>query len=129
LELAHNRAIQSARRSTTAEDRHEALNKLQSAIQTGTMADSSVDPMVKIKACKYNFVRDLQKRMGGAIIRRTTSSKTNEGELISGLPPKVVIQYLVRLTPEEHALLNQELHDVGAQTKGSMDVSFEVSIA
>lgn len=85
--------------------------------------------MVKIKACKYNFVRDLQKRMGGAIIRRTTSSKTNEGELISGLPPKVVIQYLVRLTPEEHALLNQELHDVGAQTKGSMDVSFEVSMA
>ena len=91
------------------------------------MADSATDPLAKIKACKYGFVRDLQKLMGGAIIRRTTKSKTNEGKLITDLPPKVVTQFVVRLADEEYALLNEELHDTGKVTKRSLDVSFEVS--
>jgi len=86
-----------------------------------------MDPMVKVKACKYSFVRELQKLMGGAIIRRTTKSKTNKGELITDLPPKVVTQFVVRLADEEYALLNEELHVAGKETKRSLDVSFEVS--
>jgi len=87
-----------------------------------------MDPLAKIKAQKYGFVRDLQRLMGGAIIRRTTESKTNEGKLITDLPPKVVTQFILRLSNEEYALLNQELHVAGKETKGSLDVSFEVSV-
>ena len=82
---------------------------------------------MRVKACKYKFVRRLQALMGGAIIRRTTKSMTNEGKLITDLPPKVVTQFVVRLSAEEHSLLNEELHVAGKETKGSLDVSFEVS--
>jgi hypothetical protein len=100
---------------------------LQRAIQQGQAAHTTVDPLANVKAQKYAFVRDLQTLMGGAIIRRTTESKTNEGTLITGLPPKVVTQFIVRLSDAEYGLLNHELHVVGEETKGSLDVMFEVS--
>ena len=59
---------------------------------------------------------------------KTTESKTNKGQLITDLPPKVVTQFIIRLSDEEHALLNKELYDTGEETQRSLEISFEVSV-
>lgn len=124
----HNRNISQARKQTTDEDRKKSLRKLQKALQKREMVDETSDPLAIIKAYKYAFVRELQGLMGGAIIRRTTESKTNEGKSITDLPPKVVTQFIVRLSNEEHALLNKELYHAGEETERSLEISFEVSV-
>ena len=59
---------------------------------------------------------------------KTTELKTNKGQLITDLPPKVITQFIVRLSDEEHALLNKELYDTGEETQQSLEISFEVGV-
>ena len=80
------------------------------------MADATIDPLVTIKAQKDKFVHDLQQCMGGTIVQWTSGSQTNEGKLITGLPPKKVINFVICLSDEEHDLLTNELHMVGEET-------------
>ncbi|KIM38289.1 hypothetical protein M413DRAFT_12967 [Hebeloma cylindrosporum] len=125
LELEHNRKISQARKATTVEDRQKALAKLQQAIQKGLSVDTA-DSFALIKAHKYAFVRELQMLIGAAIIRRTTTSKDSEGNLITNLPPKLVTQFLILLEEWEHALLHKELHVAGGESKvWSLEVVFE----
>jgi hypothetical protein len=76
-----------------------------------------MDPLTSVKAQKYVFMHKLQKWMGGAIIWCTTESKTNEETLVTGLPPKLVMQFIICLSDSEYALLNHELHVVGEEQR------------
>lgn len=64
---AHQVKIKASQNSLGANCQH-ALLELEKAFRTGKANESS-DPMSKVKALRYNMVRDLQRIMGYCIIR------------------------------------------------------------
>jgi len=132
---AHQAKIKASQNSLGANRQH-ALLELEKAFRTGN-ADESSDPTSEVKALRYNMVRDLQRKMGHCIIRRTRESLKPDGSKISDVPPKKIIPYIVVLPDWELTLLNNVFGLMATETTnlrrigtghGALEIHMEVRI-
>ena len=129
MEVEFNRRLRGTQRQITSEDKQESSSLLTNALRTGSSVEGiGLSPrQMAVKAVRYEMVKSLQSILGPLMIRRTVQSKRwDDSKINPNLPDKSVSNFCVRLTEDEHVLLNGELGTVGRSLDGQV-FDFEVS--